>query len=122
MLYRVVETILRGSGDRLYAGSISDLEGVKPKVIRLLLKKNRIAEVKAPPLAIIPKFAERAELLAPLGIINVVDLIEADHREIADQLGIDLKGLRASVKEARKWLDPQEDDGSGAFGWQLHAK
>ena len=76
MLYRILESLrLMRSNKRIEAGTIDKLEGLSPETIAMLLKKGRIAEVIAPPLAVLPDFeGEKAEAYAKQGIKDVNDM------------------------------------------------
>lgn len=104
MLYRVLERIRMDSGRFFEMGSVSAMTGVRPRVMRLLLEKNRIAEVQSPPLKILPGWEKRAELLEPLGIVDVGDLVVADLEQVAKELGVPIGGLQRAANEARLWV------------------
>lgn len=98
MLYRVLESLrYLKSSERIPAGAIRSLKRVSPATIEMLLKKKRIVEVHAPPLAIIPGFEERAEVYAEQGIQDVNDLVEAE--EVPEE----------DIEEAMRWVTPGYD-------------
>ena len=109
MLYRVIETVTMDKGPRFVMGSVSTLKGVSSGTIKALIKKQRIAEVQSPPLKILPGWEKRAELLEPLGITDVGQLVVADIKKVAKKLGVSVKGLQRAVEEARQWVEVIQD-------------
>ena len=104
MLYRVLSNITFQNGERLVKGSISPLLGRPPKTIKLLLDRGGISEVQAPPLRVLPDWGERAKLLESIGIVTVVQLLEADLSKVSDKLNVPLVALERAVDSARRWI------------------
>lgn len=76
MLYRVIEN-LRVRDKRIQAGTVSKLENVSASTIEVLLAKGRVAEVRPPPLAVLPGWGERAAEYEKQGIKDINDMSEA---------------------------------------------
>jgi len=77
--YRVLESLyLRKTSERIPAGTVSQLRSIPDESIKLLLAKHRIAEVAAPPLAILPGWEEKAKKYNEQGIETINDFKDFD--------------------------------------------
>ncbi len=81
MLYRVIDA-LSFRGETIPAGIVSPLRELSDTGIRALLRTGVIAEISAPPLAVLgPVWAWRAERLREVEITDIAALIAAEHIE-----------------------------------------
>jgi hypothetical protein len=103
-LYRTLERLIDGAGLVYEKGIVDPLKKVPGQVIVILLEKQRIVEVKSPPLRVLPGWEEKAAVLEPLGIEDVSQLVDADLDEVAKELDVPVKGLRQAVQDAQSWL------------------
>ena len=111
-LYRMLERLSFDDGTKIEMGTVDPLNGVSSEVLNLLLAKRRIVEVKAPPLRALPGWKAKAEMLEPLGIEDVSQLVTADLEEIAEALDTPVEGLREAAQDAQRWItDEEEYDG-----------
>ena len=104
-LYRTLERLIDGVGLVYERGIVDPLKKVPASVITILLEKQRIVEVQAPPLRVLPGWEERAAILEPLGIEDVSQLVDADLDEVAKELDTPVEGLRRAAQEAQHWLE-----------------
>lgn len=104
-LYRVLETLSFDSGRVVERGVVSSLKGTSPQTIAALLRRGRISEVQAPPLRVLPGWEERAEVLEPLGIETVNQLVDANLDEVAEELDTPVENLRKAAQDAQQWTD-----------------
>lgn len=88
MLYRVLTDLSSASGRTYEQGELSTLEGITENSIRLLLAKGCIAPAQGPPLQIIPGWEEVADILETEGVIEALDLLEADTTLVSEATGI----------------------------------
>jgi hypothetical protein len=108
-MYRTLERLLGEDGTIYEMDIVSPLKGIKSKVIAVLLEKKRIVEVQTPPLRVLPGWKDRAEVLEPLGIKDVSQLVDANLEEVADKLDTSVEGLRKAAQEAQSWLTVEGD-------------
>jgi hypothetical protein len=108
-MYRVLGTLHAGKGRLLAAGSFSDLAWLNEEQQERLLELGKVSVVKPPPLAILPGWKRRAERFAASGIVTIVDFLEADEKELVEQLaktGRPYKEatIRRWKRDAKDWL------------------
>jgi hypothetical protein len=108
-MYRTLERLLGEDGTIYEMDIVSPLKGIKSKVIAVLLEKKRIVEVQTPPLRVLPGWKDRAEVLEPLGIKDVSQLVDANLEEVADKLDTSVEGLRKAAQEAQSRLTVEGD-------------
>jgi len=82
MLYRALQH-LDGTNPPIRRGDIFPGARLKPAAIPILVDREAISAVSAPPLAILPGWTRRAEKIAAKGIITLDQFIETDSAEIA---------------------------------------
>jgi len=105
-MYRILDNLEWESGRALTAGVVDKLEGMTDRLKKILLKRGLISEVQAPPLKVLPGWESRAEMLEPVGIETVDDLLEANLVEVSEALGVSEEALEGTVEEARSWVEP----------------
>ena len=96
-LYRLL-TNLEVKGQVHGKGSVLRLAELSAENIRVLLDKQKIALVAAPPLAVLPNWESKARLLAEVGIVTSDDLINADPEVVAKAVG-------RTVRTVGRWVD-----------------
>jgi hypothetical protein len=82
LLYRALQH-LDGTNPQIRRGEIFPGSRLKSAAIPILVEREAISEVSAPPLTILPGWTRRAEKLAAKGIITLDQFIETDSSEIA---------------------------------------
>lgn len=80
----------------LDAGTIVQLEG-----------RGAISRVNAPPLGEIPGWAERAEKLLPVGIVDIEQFVEHDDAKLAKLLNVKEPVIGGLKQDLVRWLQPQ---------------
>jgi len=104
MLYRIHSKLSTPRGAVYKQGTISSLPGISQKGITMLLDKQLITEVMAPPLEVLPGWEERAENLKDLGIVTATQLIESDLIELSSRLKYTVKELEVMVLEVMEFI------------------
>ena len=107
-LYRTLERIIFDDDVVFDQFIVSPLKGVPKSILEILLAKGRVVEVQTPPLAVLPGWEEKAAVLAPLGIEDVSQLVDADLDKVAEELGTPVRGLRKAALEAQSWMQVEE--------------
>ena len=82
MLYRAIQH-LDSTNPPIRRGDIFPGARLKPAAIPILIEREAISAVSAPPLSILPGWKRRAEKLEAKGIIGLDDFIEGDSAELA---------------------------------------
>ena len=90
-------------------GQIIHDEDLKPESIALFLTTGTLVKVSTPPLSEIPAFEKRAELLEPVGIITIEDLVEANPSTTGKKIKKAAVTIRRWQSEAMKWLEPPKE-------------
>lgn len=90
--YRILKNLL----DRERRSEISALKGLTPEQIGKLEGIGAVSRLHAPPLAILPGWADRAAQLAAINIKDGEQLLDADPVIIAAECGV-------SEGAARQW-------------------
>jgi hypothetical protein len=106
MFYRVLRPLSTGHRpDDIVSGA-----RFKPGILKVLLEKEALAEVRPPPLSELPGWETRAEKLKEIGIVTVRDLLEADDDEVRRLFNRRRTSTVAKWKtEAEKWLRVEPD-------------
>lgn len=89
-MYRILLPLDAGKHGKLspdHDGGVSSLHWLKPAALARLIACGAISRVVPPPLAVLPGWKLRAPKLAALGIVDVVQLLEANSDKIAQALG-----------------------------------
>ena len=86
-MYRVLIRLDAKKFGCFESGALSFLEWLKAPAIKRLIDCGAVAPVSPPPLSILPGWVTRAEKLAPLGITDVVELLQANSDELRRALG-----------------------------------
>lgn len=102
-LFRALLNLDKG-GKTIYAGSFTRLEWQTPQQQQVMIDVGAVAEVSAPPLEALPGWSTRAVKLAPLGIVDVVQFLEADPDEIARTLRRKTEVIAGYRQELYRWL------------------
>ena len=103
-MYRIHQNLTWSNGRELEAGTIDRLEGVSDKVKKVLIDRGVVSEVVAPPLRIVPRFADVAEKYEELGIEDVDDLLEADLDELSDATGTPVDELERDAEDVVRYI------------------
>jgi len=105
-MYRILMPLDAKKFGCLEPGALSFLEWLKAPAIRRLIDCGAIAPVAPPPLAVLPKWVTRAEKLAPLGILTVVDLLRADSDELRQAFNYKrVATIEGWKREARTFIE-----------------
>jgi len=104
-LYRTLERILFDNDVVFDQFIVSPLKGVPQAVLDILLTKGRVVEVHTPPLAVLPGWEGKAAALAPLGIEDVSQLLDADLDKVAEELDTPVEYLREAAQDAQSWME-----------------
>jgi hypothetical protein len=101
MLYRVTRDIDMGK-EILKAGRL--IPGSRFKALGRLVERGALRPVASPPLAILPSWEKRALRLECVGIVNIVDALEAEPQTIARALRVPLATVAEYLLELETWL------------------
>jgi len=104
MLYRIHSAIGTNAGIRYEKGSVSSLAGISLNSINVLLSKQVITEVMAPPLFVLPGWQERAKVFTQAGIVDVIQFIDSDLIELSSRLKYTVKELEVMVLEVMQFI------------------
>lgn len=77
MLLRALENLSIGN-TKIKRGTIFKAARLRPEIQDILIVRQKVAPVSAPPIAAMSDFKEVAETLARCGIETVADVVEAD--------------------------------------------
>jgi len=100
-LYRVMKALTTGH----QVGDIVD--GGRFKYLDALVKCGALVQVNAPPLAVLPGWSERRELLPPAATVE--DVIAAPAADIAAACGVDAPTAELWQAEALEFLKPNRE-------------
>ena len=103
-LYRICRPLGRDSRV-LPRGSISDLSWLTPPQREKLIEVGAVAYVGAPPLAELPGWKLRAPRLAKIGIISIIDFLEAEEGRIQEILKVRPETVRQWKTDVRGLLE-----------------
>jgi len=104
-MWRIHSRLDIGKGRILHPGSLSTLHWLNRKGLARLQMKGSISEVSAPPLAILPGWVLRSNLLSDRADIEYVDqLIEADSEEVAEKIDVNVRTVEKWKEEVTRWL------------------
>ncbi len=103
-MYRVRRKLALGGGKYLPRGLRSELQELKPEVLRKLIELGYIDEVETPPLGILPRFKSRAARLEAVGVRTIEHLIRANAEQLAQQLNLEVTTVKRWQKEAEAYL------------------
>ena len=102
-LYRVLKPLAKGK-NTIYPNTFTRLEWLSGGNRELLVRVGAVAEVGAPPLAVIPGWKTRAGKLKEVGIEDVVQFIEADADTICKVLGRQPKTVEKYRTDLLRWM------------------
>ncbi len=111
-MYRALQN-LDFKGQIVKRGSLLRRNRFKPSTAAKLLRVGAIAEVRPPPLAVLPGWETRARRLEKLGIITVIDLLEGgDEQETAIKRAFRIRPetLERWKAEAEGWLTAKSEN------------
>lgn len=103
VLYRVLQNIAWG-GREVKRGGMDTLLGMSAKSLRVLQERGAIAPVIPPPLSALPGWSIRANRLAKVGIVTVLDLLEAEMETVKAACRVSDATAERWKAEARGWL------------------
>lgn len=87
-MYRILQRLHIGGTKYLEPGQMAGLHWLTPEQIGRLEDGGAVSEIHAPPLRALPKWEKRAARLEPLNIITATDLLEADSKKVAEEIGV----------------------------------
>lgn len=105
-MYRYVKRVPLDTGHK-YGDILKDGD-LSKKTIEKFLRSGILVKVSSPPLSEIPAFEERGEILAPVGVVKISDLAEANPTELAKKVHKSASTIRRWQHEAMRWLAPDE--------------
>lgn len=104
-MYRILTRVDKGGP----VGSLCRFEWLAEEQIGQLLVVGAIAPVTAPPLDVLPGWSRRAAMLAPLGIVNADQLLEADPETVCQPLKVKPETVKRWQEEVTRQLTaPQQ--------------
>ena len=109
-LYRARKRLEKGSRI-IEVGTFTRLEWLSDRNVAILVSGGSVAEVGAPPLAVIPGWKTRAGKLEEVGIEDVIQFIEADTGVICQALRRQPKTVEKYRKELLGWMTADAADG-----------
>ena len=104
MLYRVVQDLMRKDGSVVKTNELTRLQWLPERARNMLLKRDAVALVSAPPLEIIPGWATAAKRLAEHGIYDIVDFLDADDEALSRTLRLDVDEVLRKKDRLMQWL------------------
>jgi hypothetical protein len=104
MLYRTHKVLSRGKGKTIPENTTTSLAWLTEKQIALLLERQIVSEVAAPPLVVLPKWEKWARRINRLGIFSVIEFLEANDEMLAETLGEKPDVITGWKAEAEAWL------------------
>ena len=104
MLYRALKILDRGKGKLIPQDSFTSLAWLTEKQIALLLERRIVSRIAAPPLAVLPRWKERAGRVNRLGIFSVIEFLEANDEMLTETLGEKPDIITRWKAEAEAWL------------------
>ena len=102
-LFRVLVALSKG-GTVIPAGSFTRLEWLKPAQQAVMSEVGAVSEVATPPLEMLPGWSTRAAKLAAVGIVDVVQFLEADTETIGQALRRKAEAVEGYRRELYRWL------------------
>jgi hypothetical protein len=101
MLYRVLRPLTTGH----MPDDIVDGTRFSSQILKVLLEKKALAEVRPPPLSELPGWEERAAKLRKIGVVTVRDLLDADDDELRRLFNYKRTStITKWKKQAEEWL------------------
>lgn len=76
--------------------------------ITKLEERGAISRVNVPPLTEIPGWEKRAEVLLPVGIVDIEQFVEHDDAKLAKLLDMKTVVIAGLKKDLMQWLQPAE--------------
>lgn len=107
-LYRALQAIARGD-TRIPIGTVHSFDWLDADTLTLLLERDVLARVSAPPLAVIPAWRERAKRLEKLGIRTPEDVLDASPALIRRALRLSVAGSNELRADALALLSASGD-------------
>jgi hypothetical protein len=105
MIYRTHKKLQTGkriiaAGSLIMPGDLTD------KVIEVLVRREILTPLAPPPLATLPGWEKKAELLSKAGIPDAIRLLEADEVNLSKKTGERVEIIRDWKQEVIFWLTP----------------
>ena len=105
MMWRVLKPLSKGFHKVIPVGEITGLEWLDEKGIERLQEVGAITRLSAPPLHKLPGWQLRSQRLREVGITTAEQFLEADCKELAEQIGADPRTLAKWEEELlTRWL------------------
>lgn len=105
MIYRLLDNLTYKDGTILPVGSLQKLGDLSERIVGILLERGAIAIPQTPPLATLPGWEKRATRLERgLGIVTILDLLDADPVLAAAMLHTRADTVKAWQREAESYL------------------
>lgn len=92
-------------------GSLHRLEKCSIEAIEKLTLRGTITEVRAPPLAVLPGWTRRAAKLEKAGIVDAVQFLGADVRQVGQYMRRRPATVEKWKSEVLTWLQAPENRG-----------
>ena len=102
-MFRVLVALSKGT-TIIPAGSFTRLEWLRPAQQDVMVETGAVSEVAAPPLEMLPGWSTRAAKLALVGIVDVVQFLEADTETLRDVLHRKAETVESYRRELYSWL------------------
>lgn len=102
-MFRVLVALSKGT-TIIPAGSFTRLEWLRPAQQDVMVEAGAVSEVSAPPLEELPGWSVRAQKLALVGIVDVVQFLEADAEIVGKALRRKAETIESYRRELYRWL------------------
>jgi len=103
-LYRVLSSLCLPNDTSIPKGAVSPLKEVTASGKKVLLTKGVLAEVRAPPLKVLPGWKQLAEVFLEVGIKDAAQLVCADLDGLSKKLNVPVEKLEACVVEVLGYI------------------
>jgi len=116
-IYRIHDNLHVADDRMLRQGSLARLDFLPEAAITRLEARETISRIKSPPLAVLPGWVLRGQILESCGITDIEQLLEADVTWLGATLDKPPELIEKWQAEATLWLMPEKKlDGCSCRG------